>query len=285
VGVRRLGLGWSVLLGSAFALGAYACGLDVDNGSNEPVTKSAPTDAAPTDADKTDAGDQEEASTLDASADGRAPLTGWCATQPNAFLCDDFDHGGGLNARWDGVQTSNGNSVATSQAQSKTAPSSMLVTSFDSPDGSTSCDKAAAFKIFSLDFEEATLGFDIFPVSAGSSVAGTLFLADGRTFYQVEVSVGTESFIQEGTPGAPMEVTASGFDGTLPIGAWTRVEIRYARTPAPGKIVVTYDGVVKHEKAMRSASFSTNHRLYVGDYCAKLARSFHIDNVAFAKVR
>jgi hypothetical protein len=277
-----------ILIGSAvFAalLGVFACGLDVE-GSNDPVTGP---EASTTDArDSTspfsiDGGSDAPIDTGAPDADASEPLTGFCANFPTAFLCDDFDRGN--LSKWDGIQTSNGNTLALSMAQSKTAPSSVLVTTFDSPDSGTAmtCDRAALYKIFTLDFQEAEVSFDFYPTSASSrAVAATLFMSDLVSgTYRIEVAVGQNAFIEESeTSAAPVQTP---FTGDLVPNSWTRVKIRYSRTPS--KLTVLYDNAIKHEKALASTSYSTNHRLYIGAFCSREAKTFHIDNVVFEKTR
>jgi hypothetical protein len=264
----------------------FACGLSVDDGSQDPVTSSpdtSTTDAPPPDSSPlpNDGGDGESG---ERDADAGEPLTGFCATHPTAFLCDDFDRG--TLSKWDGIQTTNGNSLMLSNAQSKTPPSSVLVNMFDSPDSgptATSCDKAALYKVFTLDFQEAELSFDIYPTAAtGRNVAATLFMADiASGSYQIEVAVGTNAFIQEVDTG--LGTTQTSFAGDLVPNSWTRVTIRYSRSPR--KVSVLYDKSLKHEKTLQSGAYTMNHRLYVGDFCAKRAGSFHVDNVVFEKLR
>lgn len=275
----------AILFGSASVVSfALACGLSVE-GSNETVIGDAEAGStdAPSGVDGTsDGGGDAADAEVDQDADASEPLTGFCATHPNAFLCDDFDRG--TLSKWDGVQTTNGNTVVLSGAQSKTPPSSILVNTFDSPDSGAvaTCDKAALYKIFTLDFQEAELSFDIHPTSAtGRSVAAALFLSDlTSSSYQIEVAVGEDAFIRETEASIP---TQTPFAGDLLPNTWTRVTIRYSRSPS--RVAVLYDNVLKHEKPLASAAYTTNHRLYVGDFCARQARSVHIDNVVFEKLR
>lgn len=225
-------------------------------------------------------GGDDGAPAPDAGVD--APAATFCARQPSALFCSDFDDGG-LPAPWSDLTVSGGSTLALDDALAVSPPRSIRVeTAATSGEACLSYTVATAPSAFSIsvDVRVESLGpgdFDLFTVRRSTERnVGIEVRSDGKLWFDENIPP-----VDGGS-----DETFKSTTGALPTGKWSRVQLDVVQVSGGVSATLFVDGTDVGSHTPNPAFVVTPFSLQLGDCIVRPGRAgwqVRFDNFVFVE--